>query len=142
MGRLSGFRYREITTRLRKLGFEFDRHARGSRDRRPMGGLAVSQKPARNGRGYFDCLGEIREATHRQLSASCPIIFAWMRREIWGSLEVPWAICADVAARRKPTVRLAERSIAEDLRAGYCRQKGQGNTDLTRHTEPPLPAPC
>ena len=32
MGRLSGFRYREITKRLRKLGFEFDRHAGGSHE--------------------------------------------------------------------------------------------------------------
>lgn len=32
MGRLSGFRYREITSRLRKLGFEFKRQAAGSHE--------------------------------------------------------------------------------------------------------------
>ncbi|MFA6107814.1 MAG: type II toxin-antitoxin system HicA family toxin [Candidatus Latescibacterota bacterium] len=32
MGRLSGFTYREVTWRLRRLGFEFDRHARGSHE--------------------------------------------------------------------------------------------------------------
>ncbi len=32
MGRLSGFRYREIVKRLRKLGFVFDRHAAGSHE--------------------------------------------------------------------------------------------------------------
>ena len=29
MGRLGGFRYREVTKRLKKLGFEFDRQAAG-----------------------------------------------------------------------------------------------------------------
>lgn len=32
MGRLSGFRYREIVRRLRALGFEFHRHAAGSHE--------------------------------------------------------------------------------------------------------------
>jgi len=32
MGRLAGFRYREIAKRLRRLGFEFDRHAAGSHE--------------------------------------------------------------------------------------------------------------
>ncbi|PZN77664.1 MAG: addiction module toxin, HicA family [Candidatus Methylumidiphilus alinenensis] len=32
MGRLSGFRYREIIRRLRKLGFQFDRQAAGSHE--------------------------------------------------------------------------------------------------------------
>lgn len=32
MGRLSGFTYRQITRRLKRLGFEFDRHARGSHE--------------------------------------------------------------------------------------------------------------
>ncbi len=32
MGRLAGFRYREIVRRLRKLGFEFDRYAAGSHE--------------------------------------------------------------------------------------------------------------
>jgi predicted RNA binding protein YcfA (HicA-like mRNA interferase family) len=32
MGRLSGFRYREIAHKLRKLGFAFDRHAAGSHE--------------------------------------------------------------------------------------------------------------
>ncbi len=32
MGRLSGFNYREITKRLKKLGFKFDRHAAGSHE--------------------------------------------------------------------------------------------------------------
>ncbi|MGA2379640.1 MAG: type II toxin-antitoxin system HicA family toxin [Spirochaetia bacterium] len=32
MGRLSGFRYREVVRRLRELGFEFDRHAKGSHE--------------------------------------------------------------------------------------------------------------
>jgi len=32
MGRLAGFRYREIIRRLRKLGFEFDRYAAGSHE--------------------------------------------------------------------------------------------------------------
>ena len=32
MGRLSGFRYREVVTRLHNFGFEFDRHARGSHE--------------------------------------------------------------------------------------------------------------
>lgn len=32
MGRLSGFRYREITRRLRALGFSFDRQAAGSHE--------------------------------------------------------------------------------------------------------------
>ncbi|MGD9879883.1 type II toxin-antitoxin system HicA family toxin [Reyranella sp.] len=32
MGRLSGLRYREITARLRKMGFEFKRHAAGSHE--------------------------------------------------------------------------------------------------------------
>ncbi len=32
MGRLAGFRYRQITRRLRRLGFEFDRQARGSHE--------------------------------------------------------------------------------------------------------------
>ena len=32
MGRLSGFRYREITRRLRLLGFEFFRQAAGSHE--------------------------------------------------------------------------------------------------------------
>ncbi len=32
MGRLAGFRYREIVRRLRKLGFEFDRQAAGSHE--------------------------------------------------------------------------------------------------------------
>jgi predicted RNA binding protein YcfA (HicA-like mRNA interferase family) len=32
MGRLSGFRYREITKKLRRLGFVFDRQAAGSHE--------------------------------------------------------------------------------------------------------------
>ncbi len=32
MGRLSGFRYREITKRLKKFGFSFDRQAAGSHE--------------------------------------------------------------------------------------------------------------
>lgn len=32
MGRLSGFRYRDIIRRLKKLGFVFDRHAAGSHE--------------------------------------------------------------------------------------------------------------
>lgn len=32
MGRLAGFRYREITKRLRAFGFEFFRHAAGSHE--------------------------------------------------------------------------------------------------------------
>ena len=32
MGRLSGFRYREVAKRLRKFGFIFDRQAAGSHD--------------------------------------------------------------------------------------------------------------
>ncbi len=32
MGRLSGFRYREITKRLKKFGFSFDRQASGSHE--------------------------------------------------------------------------------------------------------------
>ena len=32
MGRLSGFRYREIISRLKKLGFVFDRQAAGSHE--------------------------------------------------------------------------------------------------------------
>ena len=32
MGRLAGFKYREIVKRLKKLGFLFDRHAAGSHE--------------------------------------------------------------------------------------------------------------
>jgi len=32
MGRLAGFGYRDVITRLRQLGFEFDRHAAGSHE--------------------------------------------------------------------------------------------------------------
>jgi predicted RNA binding protein YcfA (HicA-like mRNA interferase family) len=32
MGRLSGFSYRDITRRLKTLGFRFDRHAAGSHE--------------------------------------------------------------------------------------------------------------
>ena len=32
MGRLAGFRYREIIKRLRELGLQFDRQARGSHE--------------------------------------------------------------------------------------------------------------
>ncbi len=32
MGRLAGFKYREIIKRLKRLGFEFDRHAAGSHE--------------------------------------------------------------------------------------------------------------
>ena len=32
MGRLSGFRYREIVKRLKQLGFSFDRQAAGSHE--------------------------------------------------------------------------------------------------------------
>ncbi len=32
MGRLAGFRYRDIVARLRELGFEFSRHAAGSHE--------------------------------------------------------------------------------------------------------------
>ncbi len=32
MGRLGGFRYREITRRLKALGCEFDRHGAGSHE--------------------------------------------------------------------------------------------------------------
>lgn len=32
MGRLSGFRYREIVKRLKVFGFAFDRHAAGSHE--------------------------------------------------------------------------------------------------------------
>ena len=32
MGRLSGFKYREIIKRLKFFGFEFDRHAAGSHE--------------------------------------------------------------------------------------------------------------
>ena len=32
MGRLAGFQYRQIVHKLRKLGFEFDRHAAGSHE--------------------------------------------------------------------------------------------------------------
>jgi predicted RNA binding protein YcfA (HicA-like mRNA interferase family) len=32
MGRLSGFRYREIVRRLKQLGFQFDRQAAGSHE--------------------------------------------------------------------------------------------------------------
>lgn len=32
MGRLSGFTYREIIKKMKKIGFEFDRQARGSHE--------------------------------------------------------------------------------------------------------------
>ena len=32
MGRLAGFKYREITKRLKRLGFEFDRQAAGGHE--------------------------------------------------------------------------------------------------------------
>ena len=32
MGRLAGFRYRQIVRKLRSLGFTFDRHAAGSHE--------------------------------------------------------------------------------------------------------------
>jgi len=32
MGRLAGFRYRQIMKRLKKMGFAFDRHAAGSHE--------------------------------------------------------------------------------------------------------------
>ena len=32
MGRLAGYRYRDIVRRLKQLGFEFDRHAAGSHE--------------------------------------------------------------------------------------------------------------
>jgi predicted RNA binding protein YcfA (HicA-like mRNA interferase family) len=32
MGRLSGFKYKEVARKLRVLGFQFDRHARGSHE--------------------------------------------------------------------------------------------------------------
>ena len=32
MGRLSGFRYREVARRLKTCGFQFDRHAAGSHE--------------------------------------------------------------------------------------------------------------
>jgi predicted RNA binding protein YcfA (HicA-like mRNA interferase family) len=32
MGRLAGFNYREVVKRLKRLGFEFDRHAAGSHE--------------------------------------------------------------------------------------------------------------
>ena len=32
MGRLAGFRYRQITKRLKKMGFTFERHAAGSHE--------------------------------------------------------------------------------------------------------------
>jgi len=32
VGRLAGFRYREIVKRLKELGFQFDRQARGSHE--------------------------------------------------------------------------------------------------------------
>ena len=32
MGKLAGFRYREIVMRLKRLGFEFDRQAAGSHE--------------------------------------------------------------------------------------------------------------
>jgi predicted RNA binding protein YcfA (HicA-like mRNA interferase family) len=32
VGRLSGYEYRKIIKKLKKLGFEFDRHARGSHE--------------------------------------------------------------------------------------------------------------
>ncbi|MCY3766400.1 MAG: type II toxin-antitoxin system HicA family toxin [Gemmatimonadetes bacterium] len=32
MGRLAGFTYRQLIRRLRRLGFTFDRHARGSHE--------------------------------------------------------------------------------------------------------------
>ena len=32
MGRLAGFRYREVVNRRRRLGFEFRRHAAGSHE--------------------------------------------------------------------------------------------------------------
>lgn len=32
MGRLAGFRYRQVVKRLRRLGFEFDRQAAGSHE--------------------------------------------------------------------------------------------------------------
>ena len=32
MGRLSGFKYREVIGRLRRFGFVFDRHAAGSHE--------------------------------------------------------------------------------------------------------------
>jgi predicted RNA binding protein YcfA (HicA-like mRNA interferase family) len=32
MGRLAGFNYRAIVSKLRRAGFEFDRHAKGSHE--------------------------------------------------------------------------------------------------------------
>ena len=32
MGRLAGFKYRQVTRKLKKLGFEFDRQAAGSHE--------------------------------------------------------------------------------------------------------------
>ena len=45
MGRLSGFRYREITKKLRSFGFVFDRQAAGSGDM-PEGTLRAILKQA------------------------------------------------------------------------------------------------
>jgi predicted RNA binding protein YcfA (HicA-like mRNA interferase family) len=44
MGRLSGFKYRDVTQKLRALGFVFDRHAAGSHEiwRNPITGLRTT----------------------------------------------------------------------------------------------------
>ena len=44
MGRLSGFKYREVARRLRELGFMFDRHGPGSHEiwRHPLSGRKVT----------------------------------------------------------------------------------------------------
>ena len=44
MGRLSGFKYREVARRLRKFGFVFDRQGQGSHEiwRHPSSGRKVT----------------------------------------------------------------------------------------------------
>jgi predicted RNA binding protein YcfA (HicA-like mRNA interferase family) len=46
MGRLSGFRYREITKKLRSFGFVFDRQAAGHAGDMPEGTLRAILKQA------------------------------------------------------------------------------------------------
>jgi hypothetical protein len=64
MGRLAGFRYREVVQKLRRCGFEFDRQAAGSHEiwfnARTNGLTSVSGYPGDDDRRFQQILGRLR----------------------------------------------------------------------------------
>ena len=102
MGRLGGFRYREVVRKLKLFGFEFDCQAAGSHEIWLNAGAnrytftVEGNADERGTREYNFALGARRAETVKQYLAARGIAASRMRTISYGK-ERPVAVCNDIS---------------------------------------------